>query len=69
MAIDAYTRTADNLAAVAATLEAMRAIERHGGAQILERAAREIQQVGPVVRVHIGEDVHAFRFQTRDRVG
>lgn len=38
MAIDAYTRIADNLAAVAATLEAMRAIERHGGAQILERA-------------------------------
>lgn len=38
MAIDQYYRTADNLAAVAATLNAMRAIERHGGAQILERA-------------------------------
>ncbi|PPU46814.1 molecular chaperone DnaJ [Xanthomonas arboricola] len=38
MAIDRYTRVADNLAAVAATLEAMRAIERHGGAAILERA-------------------------------
>lgn len=38
MAIDAYTRVADNLAAIAATLDAMRAIERHGGAQILERA-------------------------------
>lgn len=38
MAIDAYKRVADNLAAVAATLNAMRAIERHGGAQILERA-------------------------------
>lgn len=38
MAIDAYTRVKDNLAAIAATLEAMRAIERHGGAQILERA-------------------------------
>jgi hypothetical protein len=38
MAIDIYTRVADNLAAVAATLEAMRAIERHGGALILERA-------------------------------
>jgi hypothetical protein len=38
MAIDSYTRVADNLAAVAATLEAMRAIERHGGAQILDRA-------------------------------
>ena len=38
MAIDQYDRTADNLAAIAATLEAMRAIERHGGAVILERA-------------------------------
>lgn len=37
MAIDIYDRVADNLAAVAATLEAMRAIERHGGAAILER--------------------------------
>lgn len=38
MAIDRYDRVADNLAAMAATLEAMRAIERHGGAEILERA-------------------------------
>jgi hypothetical protein len=38
MAIDRYTRVADNLAAVAATLDAMRAIERHGGAEILNRA-------------------------------
>lgn len=38
IAIDRYTRVRDNLAAVAATLDAMRAIERHGGAQILERA-------------------------------
>jgi len=38
MAIDRYHRIADNLAAVAATLEAMRAIERHGGAEILNRA-------------------------------
>lgn len=38
MAIDVYTRVADNLAAVAASLAAMRAIERHGGAQILDRA-------------------------------
>jgi hypothetical protein len=37
MAIDVYDRVADNLAAIAATLEAMRAIERHGGAEILER--------------------------------
>jgi hypothetical protein len=38
MAIDRYTRVADNLAAIAATLDAMRAIERHGGAEILNRA-------------------------------
>lgn len=38
MAIDRYDRIADNLAAIAATLEAMRAIERHGGAEILDRA-------------------------------
>lgn len=38
MAIDLYARVEDNLAAVAATLDAMRAIERHGGAAVLERA-------------------------------
>lgn len=38
MAVDRYDRVADNLAAIAATLEALRAIERHGGGQILERA-------------------------------
>lgn len=38
MAIDLYDKVADNLAAIAATLDAMRAIERHGGAAILERA-------------------------------
>lgn len=38
MAIDRYDRVADNLAAIAATLSAMRMIERHGGAEILDRA-------------------------------
>jgi hypothetical protein len=38
MAIDRYTHITDNLAAIAATIEAMRAIERHGGAEILDRA-------------------------------
>lgn len=38
MAIDRYTTVADNLAAIAATLEAMRAIERHGGAEVIDRA-------------------------------
>lgn len=40
LAIDRYDRVADNLAAIAATLAAMRAIERHGGASIMERAFR-----------------------------
>lgn len=38
MAVDRYDRVADNLAAIAATLDAMRAIERHGGAEVLNRA-------------------------------
>lgn len=37
MAVDRYDRVADNLAAISATLDAMRAIERHGGAMILDR--------------------------------
>jgi hypothetical protein len=37
MAIDIYDRVEGNLAAIAATLEAMRSIERHGGAEILAR--------------------------------
>lgn len=65
MAIDQYLKVADNLAAIAATLDAMRAIERHGGAQILDRAFtgftalpapgakrhwREVLGVGPLER-------------------
>ncbi|MEO8391172.1 hypothetical protein [Polaromonas sp.] len=38
MAIDRYSDVAQNIAALAATIEAMRAIERHGGAAILDRA-------------------------------
>lgn len=38
MGVDMYDRVQDNMAAIAATLEAMRAIERHGGATILDRA-------------------------------
>ena len=38
MAVDRYDEVQDNLAAVAATLETMRSIERHGGAAILDRA-------------------------------
>lgn len=38
MPVDQYDRLADNLAAIAATLEYMRGIERHGGAEVLDRA-------------------------------
>jgi hypothetical protein len=38
MAIDQYRDVADNIAAIAATLDHMRGIERHGGAAILDRA-------------------------------
>lgn len=51
MAIDRYNRIADNLAAIAATLNAMRAIERHGGAEILNRAF-----TGFAALAHHGED-------------
>lgn len=37
IALDRYTTVADNIAGIAATLEAMRAIERHGGVGILDR--------------------------------
>lgn len=37
IALDKYTKIADNLWAVAKTIEAMRGIERWGGGQILER--------------------------------
>jgi hypothetical protein len=38
MAVDRYARVADNLAAVAQPPAALRAIERHGGAEMLNRA-------------------------------
>lgn len=43
MAIDLYTWVSDNIAAIAATIAAMRAIERHGGATILNRAFQGFQ--------------------------
>ena len=54
MAIDRYDRVADNLAAVAATLEALRAIERHGGGSILERAFLGFAQL-PAPKRHWAE--------------
>lgn len=47
MAIDIYDRVADNLAAVALTLDYMRGIERHGGAEILERVFLGFQALPP----------------------
>lgn len=38
MAIDIYDRVEHNIAALAATIDAMRAIQRHGGAIIMDRA-------------------------------
>lgn len=38
IALDSYDRVADNLAAIATTLEAFRAIKRYGGGSILNRA-------------------------------
>lgn len=40
IAIDQYDRVADNLAAIAGTLDALRAIKRWGGAQIVARLYR-----------------------------
>lgn len=45
MALDRYTRLADNVAAVAATIEAMRMIERHGGSAIMRRAFQGFRQI------------------------
>lgn len=47
IALDAYQNVADNLAAAAATLEAMRAIERHGGAVVMDRAFEGFAALAP----------------------
>src|SRR5260370_12455992 len=80
MAIARYARVADNLAAIAATLDAMRAIERHGGGSILERAFigfaalpatagvdwRKIFGVGP--NDHLNADAVETRFPALARL-
>jgi hypothetical protein len=63
MAIDRYDRVADNLAAVAATLEALRAIERHGGGSILERAFLGFAQL-PAATGRPWRDVFGFGLST-----
>lgn len=45
IAIDKYDRLADNLAAIAGTLDSLRAIERWGGASILERATAGLKEL------------------------
>lgn len=69
MAVDTYNRVADNLAAIAATLEAMRAIERHGGAQILDRAFTgftALPSSGPAWHVVLGVRPNATADEIRD---
>lgn len=60
MAIDVYSRVADNLGAVAATLAHMRGIERHGGAQILERAFTGFAALPNPARARSWRDVLGF---------
>ena len=47
MAIDRYTTVADNIAAIAASIAALRTVERHGGAEILDRAFLGFQAIMP----------------------
>lgn len=75
IAVDRYYRVADNLAAIAATLEAMRAIERHGGAEILDRAFtgfvalaapteshwRDVLGLNPTLSYTVDAITHAYR--------
>lgn len=68
MAIDAYTNVAQNLAAIAATLEAMRAIERHGGAEILNRAFsgfNALPAAGETSGIPLWRDVLGFKAGTK----
>jgi hypothetical protein len=69
MAIDQYSTVEDNLAAIAATLDAMRAIERHGGAVILERAFSGFTALpAPAVKREWWEVLGVPRNSTREDV-
>ncbi len=46
IACDSYLRTWENVRAIAKTVEAMRAISRHGASQLLERAVSGFKQLG-----------------------
>lgn len=70
MAIDRYDRVADNIAAVARTLDAFREIKRHGGAEILDRSFQGFAQLpAPIVTERSWRDVMNFPpyFSTRTR--
>lgn len=68
MAIDRYDRVADNLAAIAATLDAMRAIERHGGAEILNRAFTGFTAIEHEARQHWSEVLGVPRNACREEI-
>lgn len=68
MAIDRYHRVADNLAAIAATIEAMRAIERHGGAEILNRAFTGFTALEHEARQHWSEVLGVPRNACREEI-
>jgi hypothetical protein len=68
MAIDRYDRVADNLAAIAATLDAMRAIERHGGAEILNRAFTGFTAIGHEPRQHWSDVLGVPRNACREEI-
>lgn len=67
MAIDQYYKVEENLAAIAATLDAMRAIERHGGAQILDRAFTGFAALPPPAAAKTWREVMIFGESTPTR--
>lgn len=67
MAIDQYDKVEHNLAAIAATLDAMRAIKRHGGAEILDRAFTGFTALpAPMAAGRPWRDVLGVAFDERD---
>lgn len=68
MAIDIYTQVEDNIAAIAATLEALRAIERHGGGEIMDRAYlgfKSLPAAGEASGIPLWRDVLGFKPGTK----
>lgn len=57
MAVDKFHKVADNLAAIAGTLEALRTVERYGGAAILDRAFTGFQSLPPPMDVRTWRQV------------